>query len=53
MALKERMRMIQRNGESELKQKLLTLASRDNDIKTNVVESDSPYHYQTIRVRSE
>ena len=31
------MRTIERNGESELKQKLPTSASRDNSIKTDVV----------------
>ena len=31
------MRTIERNGESELEQKLLTPASRDNGIKTDVV----------------
>ena len=31
------MRTIKRNGESELEQKLLTLTSRDNGIKTDVV----------------
>ena len=31
------MRTIEKNVESELEQKLLTPASRDNDIKTNVV----------------
>ena len=29
--------MIERNGESKLEQKLLTPASRDNGIKTDVV----------------
>ena len=33
---KRRMRTIERNGESELEQKLLTPASRDNDIKMDV-----------------
>ena len=31
------MRTIKRNSENELEQKLLILASRDNDIKTDVV----------------
>ena len=31
------MRTIEKNGDSELKQKLPTPASRDNDIKTDVV----------------
>ena len=31
------MRTIERNGESELEQKLLTPASQDNSIKTDVV----------------
>ena len=31
------MRTIERNGESELEEKLLTTASRDNGIKTDVV----------------
>ena len=31
------MRTIERNGEIKLKQKLPTPASRDNDMKTNVV----------------
>ena len=31
------MRTIEKNGESELEQKLLTPASRDNGIKTDVV----------------
>ena len=31
------MRTIERNGENKLKQKLPTPASRDNDMKTNVV----------------
>ena len=37
MASEERMRMIKRNGGSELEQKLLTTASWDNGIKTDVV----------------
>ena len=37
MAWKERMHTIERNGKSELQQKLLTPASRDNGIKTDVV----------------
>ena len=37
MASEERMRMIKRNGGSELERKLLTTASRDNGIKTDVV----------------
>ena len=32
------MHTIERNGKSELEQKLLTLASRDNGIKTDVVK---------------
>ena len=35
--LEKRMHMIERNGKSKLEQKLLTLASRDNGIKTDVV----------------
>ena len=35
MASKERMCTIERNGDSELKQTLPTLASRDKDIKTD------------------
>ena len=35
--LEERMRTIKKNGESELEQKLLTPASGDNDIKTDVI----------------
>ena len=31
------MRTIKKNGESELEQKLLTPASGDNDIKTDVI----------------
>ena len=37
MASEERMRMIKRNGGTELEQKLLTTASWDNGIKTDVV----------------
>ena len=37
MAGEDRMSTIKRNGESELEQKLLTPASWDNDIKTDVV----------------
>ena len=37
MARKESMRTIERNGESELEQKLLTPANWDNGIKTDVV----------------
>ena len=37
MVWEERMRSIERNGESELKQKLPTPASRDNGIKMVVV----------------
>ena len=37
MAKEERMRTMKRNGKSESKQKLLTLASRDNDIKMDVL----------------
>ena len=36
------MRMIERNGESKLKQKLSTPASRDNGIKTDVVVVVAP-----------
>ena len=35
--LEERMRTIKKNGESELEQKLLTPASGDTDIKTDVI----------------
>ena len=35
--LEKRMRMIERNGESKLEQKLQTPASRDNGIKTDIV----------------
>ena len=37
MARKESMHTIERNGESELEQKLLTPANWDNGIKTDVV----------------
>ena len=37
MACKERMHIIKKNSESKLKQKLLTLASQDSGIKTNIV----------------
>ena len=37
MTWQERIRTIERNGESELKQKLPTPASQDNGIKTDVV----------------
>ena len=37
MACEERICMIERNGERRLEQKLLTLASQDNGIKTDVV----------------
>ena len=37
MTSEDRMCTIKRNGESELEQKLLTPASLDNDIKTDVV----------------
>ena len=37
MASEERMRTIERNGEGELEQKLLTPACRDNGIQTDVV----------------
>ena len=37
MAWEERMHTIERYGKSELEQKLLTPASRDNAIKTDVV----------------
>ena len=37
MAWEERMSTIERNGESKLKQKLPTLTSQDNGIKTDVV----------------
>ena len=37
MARKESMRTIERNGESELEQKLLTPANWNNGIKTDVV----------------
>ena len=37
MARKESMYTIERNGESELEQKLLTPANWDNGIKTDVV----------------
>ena len=37
MVLEERIRTIKRNGESELEQKLLTPASRDNGVKTEVI----------------
>ena len=36
MAWEERIRKIERNGESKLKQKLPTPASRDNGIKSDV-----------------
>ena len=37
MAREERVRTIKRNGESELEQRLLAPASRNNGIKTDVV----------------
>ena len=37
MAEEERMCLIERNGDSKLKQKLSTAASQDNDIKADVV----------------
>ena len=37
MAWEDRMHTIERNGENEFEQKLLTPASRDNDIKADVV----------------
>ena len=37
MVREERMRTIERNGESELEQKLLTPASRDKGIKMDIV----------------
>ena len=37
MAGEERMRTIEKNGQSKLEQKLLTPASRDNGIKTDIV----------------
>ena len=37
MTGKDRMRTIERNGESKLEQKLLTPASRDTGIKTDVI----------------
>ena len=37
MTGEERLRTIERNGESKLGQKLPSLASRDNSIKTDVV----------------
>ena len=37
MAWKERMRKIDRNGESKLEQKLLDSSSRNNGIKTDFV----------------
>ena len=40
MASGERISTIERNGESELEQKLLTPGSRDNDIKTDAVVVD-------------
>ena len=42
--LRKKMRTIERNGESKLEQKLPTPASRDNDIKTDVVVDLVIYH---------